>query len=113
MEDVEPTIRHLRELVQVASRDNPHLTSRLEKAAFLVLLRPIKTLGDNHYQIGSEDGLRHYEIFNGHCQCYDYLHHGNGHPCKHRLALTLFLRLESVASPYSLSDIPVASANPA
>lgn len=36
-----PTIDQLRELVQQASRENPHLTSRLEKAAFLVLLRPL------------------------------------------------------------------------
>ena len=38
------TIRELRQIVEKASRSNPHLTSRLEKAAFLVLLRPIGTL---------------------------------------------------------------------
>ena len=75
-----PTISHLRELVERASRDNPHLTSRLEKAAFLMLLRPIVPLGDQHYQVGSEDGLRYYEVLNGHCQCHDYVRHGAGHP---------------------------------
>ena len=59
-------IRQLRELLQRASRENPHLTSRLERAAFLLLLRPIVTLGDHHYQIGSEDGLQHYQVLNGH-----------------------------------------------
>ena len=94
VESKECTLRQLRELVRQASRDNPHLTSRLEKAAFLVLLRPIITLGDHHYQVGSEDGLRHYEVLNGHCQCYDYIRHGAGHPCKHRLALTLCQKLQ-------------------
>ncbi len=94
-----PTIKQLRELVQRATRNNPHLNSRLERAAFLFLLRPIVPLGDHHYQIGSEDGLRHYEVLNGHCQCSDYLRHGAGHPCKHRLALSFYQRLESSEPP--------------
>jgi hypothetical protein len=88
-----PTIHKLRELVEQASRDNPHLTTRLERAAFLLLLRPIMMLGDHYYQVGSEDGLRHYEVLNGHCQCTDYVRHGVGHPCKHRLVLALHQRL--------------------
>ncbi len=68
--------------------------SRLKRAAFLFLLRPIVPLGDHHYQIGSEDGLRHYEVLNGHCQCSDYVRRGAGHPCKHRLALSFYHRLE-------------------
>ena len=76
-----------------ASRRNPHLTSRLEKAAFLVLLRPIERVGEDHYRVGTEDGLRHYDVINGHRQCSDYLRHGAGHPCKHRLALSLLQRL--------------------
>ena len=76
-----PTLCQLRKLVNQASRDNPHSTSRLEKAAFLVLLRPIVPLGDHHYRIGAEDGLRLYEVLDGHCQCSDYLRHGAGHPC--------------------------------
>ena len=89
----ESQIQRLRDLVQRWSRQNPHLTTRLEKAAFLVLLRPAETLGQDHYRIGSEDGLRHYEVIDGHCQCSDYLRHGSGHPCKHRLALSLLQRL--------------------
>ena len=88
-----PTINQLRELVQRASRNNPHLTTRLEKAAFLVLLRPLVSLGDDHYRVGAEDGLRNYEVLNGHCECADYLRHGAGHDCKHRLALALYQRL--------------------
>jgi hypothetical protein len=81
----EPSLDQLRNLVSRSSRENPHLTSRLEKAAFLMMMRPIRTLGEDHYQVGSEDGLRHYEVLNGHCECSDYLRHGSGHPCKHRL----------------------------
>lgn len=99
-----PTIDQLRALVQKASRENPHLTSRLEKAAFLVLLRPIRCLGEQHYQIGSEDGLRVYEVVNGHCQCSDYIRHGVGHSCKHRLALALHSKLGNPA-PVLSTDI--------
>jgi len=88
-----PTISQLRELVQRASRENPHLTTRLEKAAFLVLLRPLVSVGEDHYRVGAEDGLRNYEVRNGHCECADYLRHGAGHNCKHRLALALYLQL--------------------
>ena len=99
-----PNLDQLRELVQRASRENPHLTTRLEKAAFLLLLRPIVSLGEQHFQVGSEDGLRYYEIINGHCQCHDYLRHGVGHPCKHRLALAFLQRLECSKLPRPSSE---------
>ena len=82
-----------RRRVQQASRDNPHLTTRLEKAAFLLLLRPIRLLGEERYGVGSEDSLREYQVVKGHCECSDYLRHGPGHPCKHRLALAMYLKL--------------------
>ncbi len=95
MKTKDPTIGRLRDLVEKASQDNPHLTSRLEKAAFLVLLRSITSLGETHYRVGSEDGLRYYDVIDGHCQCYDYIRHGAGHPCKHRLAVSMYLSLTS------------------
>ena len=94
MASKKPNLDQLRDLVDGARRENPHLTSRLEKAAFLLLLRPIVALGEQHFQVGSEDGLRSYEIVNGHCQCHDHVRHGAGHPCKHRLALAFHQRLE-------------------
>jgi len=107
-----PTISRLREVVERASRDHPHLTSRLEKAAFLMLLRPIVSLGDHHYRIGSEDGLRNYEVLNGHCECSDYLRHGPGHPCKHRLALALHQRLEHPGQNPSTPKGPGGTGDP-
>ena len=86
-------VEALRELVERESRTNPHLTSRLEKAAFLLLLRPIVQVGQNHCRVMSEDGLRWYEVRDGHCECSDYARHGAGHPCKHRLALALLQKL--------------------
>ena len=88
------TIESLRTLVKQASHTNPHLTSRLEKAAFLLLLRPVVEVGQDRYRVMSEDGLRWYEIQNGHCECSDYLRHGLGHPCKHRLAVSLLQLLK-------------------
>ena len=100
----EATISDLRELVQSASRNNPHLTSRLEKAAFLLLLRRVASVGKGRYDVGSEDGLRNYQVVNGHCECRDYVRHGIGHPCKHRLALALYLKLEHPDAPSSVED---------
>ena len=79
IEATEPSIRQLREMVESASRGNPHLTSRLEKAAFLVLLRRIEDLGENHFRVGSEDSLRDYDVINGDCRSSDYIRHGVGH----------------------------------
>ena len=104
MKGREATINDLRELVQSASRNNPHLTSRLEKAAFLLLLRRVASVGKERYEVGSEDGLRKYRVVNGHCDCHDYVSHGVGHPCKHRLALALHLKLEPPDSPSSVED---------
>ncbi len=89
------TIEELRELINDAMMQRPHLTGRLEKAAFLVLLRPIERLGTDLWRVGSEDGLRFYTVREGECECSDYLRHGSGHPCKHRLALFLHRSLEN------------------
>ncbi len=88
------TIEELRLLIKGAAMRRPHLTGRLEKAAFLVLLRPIERMGTDIWRVGSEDGLRSYTVRKGECECSDYLRHGSGHPCKHRLALFLHRALE-------------------
>jgi hypothetical protein len=87
------TLEALRGLVDRGSRENPHLTSRLEKAAYIVLLRPIEDLGEGTYRVASEDALRTYIVQNGECECGDYIRHGNGHYCKHRLAVGMLARL--------------------
>ena len=112
MRECKPTINKLRELVERASKDRPHLTSRLEKAAFLLLLRPIVSLGEQRFQVGSEDGLRCYEIVNGHCECSDYVRHGPGHPCKHRLAIALYQRLAFSGPPSPRTKSPYLPADP-
>ncbi len=91
------TIEELRGLINDAAMLRPHLTGRLEKAAFLVLLRPIERLGTDIWRVGSEDGLRFYTVKEGECECSDYLRHGSGHPCKHRLALFIHRSLEAGA----------------
>ena len=91
------TIEELRGLINDAAMRRPHLTGRLEKAAFLVLLRPIERMGTDVWRVGSEDGLRFYTVREGECECSDYLRHGSGHPCKHRLALFIRRSLENGA----------------
>ena len=91
------SIEALRTLVREVSHTNPHLTSRLEKAAFLLLLRPIVEVEHDRYRVMSEDGLRWYEVQDGQCECYDYIRHGTGHPCKHRLAISLMQLLKNGA----------------
>ncbi len=83
------TIEELRLLIKDAAMQRPHLTSRLEKAAFLLLLRPIERLDSDVWRVGSEDGLRFYTVRDGECECSDYARHGSGHLCKHRIALFL------------------------
>ena len=91
------TIEELRELINDAAMRRPHLTGRLERAALLVLLRPIERLGTDIWRVGSEDGLRFYTVKEGECECSDYVRHGSGHPCKHRLALFLHRSLNDGA----------------
>jgi hypothetical protein len=74
-------IEALREMVERGSRENPHLTSRLEKAAFIVALRPIERCDTGTYRVTSEDGLRAYVVSNGACECSDYTRHGEGFYC--------------------------------
>ncbi|MDA0988872.1 MAG: hypothetical protein O2783_07090 [Chloroflexi bacterium] len=90
------TVLALQERVQDLCRERPHLTSRIEKAGFIVLLRSIQELKyRRHYRVGAEDGLRTYDVINGHCECSDYVRHGPGHPCKHRLAIELYEEIGS------------------
>ena len=91
------TIEELRLLIRDASTRRPHLTSRLEKAAFLMLLRPIERVDGDLWRVGSEDGLRYYTVRDGECECSDYQRHGSGHLCKHRIALFLHRSLENGA----------------
>lgn len=110
------TIDALRDLVEQASHERPHLTSRLEKAAFLVVLRQIEICGPDYYRVGSEDGLRDYVVISGHRDCHDYVRHGRGHWCKHRLALSLYRSLygdESVCiEPLIVGDLPKGGDGP-
>jgi len=87
------TIEALREMVERGSRENPHLTGRLEKAAFLVLLRPIERVDKDAWRVTSEDALKSYVVCNGQCECADFVRHGADHWCKHRLAVGLLARL--------------------
>ena len=105
------SIHRLRQMVQEACRQNPHLTTRLERAAFLVLLRQIAKVGEDRYQVASEDGLRYYSVVNGHCECSDYLRHGRGHPCKHRLALSMVVQLGICISESSPGESPHPGCN--
>ena len=98
------TVDSLRSLINQASHLNPHLTSRLEKAAFIVLLRPVMKIAKDRYRVMSEDGLRWYEVRDGECDCYDYVRHGTGHPCKHRLAVTFRELLEDQATKPSSQE---------
>ena len=91
------SIEELRGLINDAAMRRPHLTGRLEKAAFLVLLRPIERLGTDIWRVGSEDGLRFYTVRDGECECSDYQRHGSGHLCKHRIALFLHRSFENGA----------------
>ena len=86
-------VEELRKLVDEGTRANPALKGRIEKAAFLVALRPIVKVGEKEWKVASEDGLKTYQVKDGECECSDYERHGDGFFCKHRLAIGLYTRL--------------------
>jgi len=98
------TIEALRDMVQTGCHQNPHLTGRLEKAAFIVLLRPIEHLDEGTYRVASEDALKSYIVQSGQCECPDFVRHGQGHYCKHRLAVGLLARLNGQAKSKGNGD---------
>ena len=102
------TVSLLRHFVNEIIHNDPRLTSRAEKAAFLVVLRQIEQIGPNLFLVESEDRLKAYEIENGHCRCNDYANPGPGHPCKHRLALYMMGYI-SLETPYNTPNLPTFS----
>jgi predicted nucleic acid-binding Zn finger protein len=97
-------IHELRRLVEVAVEARPHLTTRLEKGAFLLLLRRIDKLEGDVWRVGAEDGLRSYLITNGDCECSDYQRHGKGFSCKHLLALFFRELLEKASTSVQVTQ---------
>lgn len=80
-------------MVERGSRENPHLTGRLEKAAFILLLGPIERLHTSTYRVATEDALESYIVQNRQCECPDFVRHGEGHYWKRRLACGPLARL--------------------
>src|SRR3989442_15706276 len=99
------SIDELRLLVESAAARRPQLTSRLEKAAFLVLLRPIYPLEGDVWRVTAEDGLRFYTVRRGERECWDYLRHGPGHPARHHLALFLHRALRPKLACVKLAGV--------
>jgi hypothetical protein len=100
-EGTEMEVEALRELVSRGSRERPLLASRLEGAAHIVATRIVERQPDGACIVPSEDGLKVYVVSNGACECSDYVRHGQGHYCKHRLAVGLLSRLNGKAQPES------------
>jgi hypothetical protein len=87
--DSTPTIGTIRTLVERAKRREPALASRLERAAFVVLLRRVdeRPEGGHTVESDSEPGTA-YIVDAGVCECPDYWR-APEHYCKHRLAVLL------------------------
>jgi hypothetical protein len=79
----------LQRIVSAFAQDRPHLASRLEHAASVLLFRHILVLDATHFRVESEDTRRWYDVCDGRCSCEDYRRHGMGHVCKHLLAVAL------------------------
>ncbi len=97
-------LEDLQRTVSAFAQDRPHLASRVEHAAFLLLFRRILVLDETHCRVESEDSRRWYDVCGGQCSCEDYRRHGMGHFCKHLLAVALGEELAMLHVP------PVGSA---
>lgn len=88
-----PAIEALRETLQSGSRENPHLTGRLEEPTFIVLLGRIERLDTRTCRVASEEALERYIVQSRQYECPDFVRHGEGRYWKHRLACGPLARL--------------------
>lgn len=81
-----PTIEQLRTYVERAKERRPELTSRLERAAFIVTMRTITRHGPDYWEVESDtESDRSYWVYGQKCSCPDHARAPGG-LCKHRLA---------------------------
>ncbi len=106
-------LEDLQRTVSAFAQDRPHLASRLEHAAFLLLFRHILVLDETHCRVESEDGRRWYDVRGGQCSCEDSRRHGMGHFCKHVLAVALGEELGMIYSEPAESAACALPANDA
>lgn len=82
-----PTVEALRTYVERAKTRRPELTSRLERAAFIVMLRQIERRGPDEWLVESDTERGKFYVVSGiFCSCYDHSRAPSG-LCKHRLAV--------------------------
>jgi hypothetical protein len=82
-----PTIEALRTYVERAKERRPELTSRLERAAFIVTMRQITRHGPDYWEVESDtEHGRAYWVLGMNCSCPDHARAPGG-LCKHRLAV--------------------------
>ena len=83
----------IRRLVEQGKAHRPELARRLDRAAFIVLLRSVEPTDATAHEYAVESDVepgRSYRV-NGTCECPDYAR-APGHWCKHRLAVALVER---------------------
>jgi hypothetical protein len=79
----------IRELVRRGAARNPLLRSRLERAAFIVLMRRIEDRPEGGHTVESDSEVgKAYIVHAGACECPDYWRAPEGY-CKHRLAVMM------------------------
>jgi hypothetical protein len=84
-----PTIEQLRTYVERAKERRPELTSRLERAAFIVTMRTITRHGPDYWEVESDtEHGRAYWVNGLYCSCPDFPRAPSG-LCKHKCAVGL------------------------
>ena len=79
----------IRELIERGSRRSPALTKRLERAAFLLLMRRIEAHPEGGWTVESETEVgKVYRVTDDACECPDFQWAPHGY-CKHRLAVMM------------------------
>jgi hypothetical protein len=91
------TLADLRAIVADLHRVHPEAGARVEHGAYLALFGRCESDTGTSWWVGSErDAHREYLVMpqHGTCTCQDHQRHGHLSPCKHRLCVEIFRRLE-------------------
>jgi hypothetical protein len=86
----------LRTLVDRGRERRPELASRIERAAFIVLMRRIEPVEGGNWLVESDsEPGKVYAVTSDACDCQDYYRAPKGY-CKHRIAVAISIRGDEV-----------------
>lgn len=81
----------IRESADFAKSHRPDLASRVERAAFIILMRRIERNGEVWLVESECEPGKSYHVVGATCECPDFFHRAPDGQCKHRIAVSLLI----------------------